>query len=110
MATGHIAVFVTMDTPQNARQLARLIIEARLAACVNISGGVTSVYRWNGAMHEDGEQLLIIKTLASRLEELTDFIRKNHHYELPEVIALPILGGNIPYLAWLGRESAPNHE
>ncbi|MBN1946167.1 MAG: divalent-cation tolerance protein CutA [Bradymonadales bacterium] len=90
-------------TPAAARDLARLLVEEKLAACVNILPGLTSVYRWEGAVCEDGESLLIIKTTAARMEQVTSTILGSHGYEVPEVISLAIEAGegNRRYLDWL---------
>lgn len=79
-------------------------MDARLAACVNRISGVTSWFRWHDRLDEAGESLLLIKTTAERLEALTDRIRELHPYELPEIVAVPVLGGFESYLDWI-RES-----
>ncbi|KAK6147733.1 hypothetical protein DH2020_018645 [Rehmannia glutinosa] len=82
-------------------KLAESIVKERLAACVNRVPGVESVYEWKGEIQTDSEELLIIKTRESLLEALTEHVKANHEYEVPEVIALPITGGNLPYLEWI---------
>ena len=86
-----------------AKLLAHQLVEERLIACANILPGVTSVYRWEGAVCEDNETLLVMKTSAERILELTERIRALHSYEVPEVIALPLVPdeGNPAYLSWL---------
>ena len=93
--------------PDDALRIARVVVEGRLAACVNVVPGVTSVYRWEGAIHEDRESTLLIKTRASLLDELTAAIREAHPYAVPEVIVLPIETGvgNPAYLAWVRDET-----
>ena len=89
--------------PDEARDLAKQLVDERLIACANIVPGVTSVYRWEGKVCEDSESLLVMKTTAEQLAELTDRIRSLHSYEVPEVIALPLAPGegNPDYLRWL---------
>ena len=89
--------------PDEAKPLARQLVEERLIACANILPGVTSVYRWEGAVCEDEEALLVMKTSTERIPELTERIRALHSYEVPEVIALPLETeeGNPTYLRWL---------
>ncbi|XP_077645124.1 protein CutA [Lonchura striata] len=100
------AAFVTCPNVSVATELARALVQQRLAACVNIIPGVTSVYTWQGKLEEDSEVLLMIKTRSSRVPALSDFVRSRHPYEVPEVLALPVAQGNPPYLRWV-RHSVP---
>jgi periplasmic divalent cation tolerance protein len=84
-----------------AESLASQLVDAQLAACVNIVPGVTSVYRWQGAVHKDPELLLVVKTRAALLEALTARVRQLHPYDEPEVLALPAAGGSSSYLRWV---------
>jgi len=86
-----------------AGSLADALVEERLAACVTRLPGATSVYHWEGAVHRDPEVLLIIKTTAGRVANLTARIEALHPYEVPEVLAVPVAGGAERYLAWLGQ-------
>jgi periplasmic divalent cation tolerance protein len=81
-----------------------MLVEQRLAACVNAIGNVTSTYRWQGQVQQDRETLLVIKTTDSRYAAVEQAIRLHSTYELPEVVAIPVQAGSLPYLAWL-RES-----
>jgi periplasmic divalent cation tolerance protein len=94
------------DDP-TAERIARELIGGRLAACVNRLTAVRSTYRWQGAVHDEPETLLIIKTTRSRYEALEMRLKALHPYEVPEIIALPILAGAAPYLAWLAEETRP---
>jgi periplasmic divalent cation tolerance protein len=93
--------------PDRAEEVARAVLERRLAACVNIIPGVTSLYWWQGAICRDGESTLVIKTRADLVTALTEAIREVHPYEVPEVIALPLAPdeGNDAYLRWLVDET-----
>lgn len=100
-------VFCTCPSAQS-KALARTLVEERLVACVNIVPGLTSVYRWEGAVCEDGEDLLVMKTRASLMEKLTPRIIELHPYDVPEVIALPLAEGegNPAYLDWLLQQTS----
>nr|ACI66906.1 CutA homolog precursor [Salmo salar] len=98
----HSAALVTCPNEQVAKDLARGIVEKKLAACVNIVPKITSVYEWQGKIQEDSEVLLMIKTRSSKVASLAEYVRSNHPYEVAGVISLPIEQGNPPYLKWLG--------
>ncbi|KAK3038350.1 hypothetical protein RJ639_031446 [Escallonia herrerae] len=124
-----IVVYVTVPNKEAGKKLAESIVKEKLAACVNrvpgtcpcycthydfcelclkfderyydVGEGIESVYQWQGEIQTDSEELLIIKTRESLLEALTAHVKANHEYEVPEVIALPITGGNLQYLEWI---------
>ncbi|XP_039053238.1 protein CutA, chloroplastic-like isoform X3 [Hibiscus syriacus] len=96
-----IVVYVTVPNREAGKKLAGSIVKEKLAACVNIVPGIESVYEWEGKINSDPEELLIIKTRQSLLEALTEHVKANHEYDVPEVIALPITGGSPRYLNWL---------
>ncbi|XP_032419964.1 protein CutA homolog isoform X1 [Xiphophorus hellerii] len=102
MSGTHSAAFVTCPNDTVAKDLARGIVERKLAACVNIVPAIKSVYEWQGKIEEDNEVLLMIKTRSSRVPALAEYVRSNHPYEVAEVISLPIEQGNPPYLKWIG--------
>ncbi|KAA2254907.1 divalent-cation tolerance protein CutA [Solihabitans fulvus] len=104
--TEHRVVITTTGSAEAAEALARGVVEARLAACVQIVGPVTSVYRWEGAVQTDQEWQCVVKTTAERLDELAAHIRGHHEYELPEVVAIPVVGGLPEYLAWVTEETS----
>jgi periplasmic divalent cation tolerance protein len=101
MEEKYIVVLTTVGTRQFAGDLARSIVDARLAACVQIQS-VESVYRWKEKVCAEPEWLLAIKTTAAKYEELEQHIRANHSYETPEIVRVGIEGGSREYLAWLG--------
>ncbi|HOB18969.1 MAG TPA: divalent-cation tolerance protein CutA [Candidatus Methanoculleus thermohydrogenotrophicum] len=100
----YLVVFCTAPAGE-AEMIAKTLIDARLAACVNVTG-VQSCFRWEGTVSTEPEQLLIIKTQHSLLDQLITRIRGLHSYDLPEIIAIPIVGGYAPYLDWIGEETA----
>lgn len=101
MSDNHVVVITTTDGEDAATALARSVVEARLAACVQVGAPVRSVYRWDGEVREDREWQLWIKTTYDRLDELTEFVETHHTYDTPEVLALPVLAGSPAYLAWI---------
>ncbi|XP_075437044.1 protein CutA isoform X3 [Ascaphus truei] len=96
------AAYVTCPNDKVAKDIARGLVERKLAACVNIIPQITSIYEWKGKIEEDSEVLLMIKTRFSKVSALTEYVRSVHPYEVCEVISLPIEGGNPPYLQWVG--------
>ena len=96
-----LVVLVTAPTAEQAAALARALVEERLAACGNVLPGLRSIYRWEGAVQDEAEALLLLKTTRGRLEALRARVVALHPYEVPEVIALPVEGGHAPYLAWI---------
>lgn len=105
--TGKIVVLSTCGSEEEARRLARALVESRLAACVNLVPGLRSVYRWKDSVEEAEEVLLAIKTSQSLFEEVRSAIERLHSYEVPEVIALPIADGADRYLGWLSGALKP---
>ncbi len=105
--TDKVVVYSTCSSREEATRLARTLVESRLAACVNIVAGIRSVYRWQGAVEEAEECLLIIKSRRELFKPLSEQLARLHSYEVPEAIALSILDGSVSYLEWLERETAP---
>jgi periplasmic divalent cation tolerance protein len=103
------ALLVLTNLPERAaaERLADLLVERRLAACVNILAPCRSVYRWKGAVQRDEEHPLLIKTTAERYAALEEALRAEHPYELPEIIALPVERGLPAYLDWVAEQAAP---
>lgn len=104
----HVAVCVTAPSRAEAEAIGRALVEARLAASVNIVPGVSSFFWWEGALRESDEAMLWAKTRADRIAPLTAKVKALHSYDCPCVIALPITGGNPDYLAWIDTETAEN--
>ena len=99
-------VLCTVPDRESAERIATALVTERLAACVNIVPGITSIYRWKNRIEKDAELLLIIKTHSAVFDTLQDSIRKLHPYELPEVIAVPITDGLPEYLDWISTALA----
>ncbi len=106
-ATEAIVVLVTAPTPERAAEIARALVQERLAACGNVVPGLRSIYRWEGKVQEDEEALLVLKTVRARFEALRERVLALHPYEVPEVIALPIQAGHDAYLRWLADSTRP---
>jgi periplasmic divalent cation tolerance protein len=99
--TGKVVVLVTTGTEEEAHKIAELLLTRRKAACVNIVPKVDSSFWWQGKLDSAQENLLIIKTRASLLSEIIGLVKSIHSYQVPEIIALPIIGGNEDYLKWI---------
>jgi periplasmic divalent cation tolerance protein len=102
-----LLVMSSLPDQAAAQQLARTLVERRLAACVSVLAPCTSVYRWQGNVEETAEVPVLIKTTAARYAELESVLRALHPYELPEIIAVPVLRGLPAYLDWVAGETAP---
>jgi periplasmic divalent cation tolerance protein len=100
-----LQVQTTVDDEQAARRLARSVLDERRAACVQIIGPITSIYRWEGKREESGEWLLLMKTPIDAYESLERTILELHPYDVPEIIALPVLRGSGEYLRWVRSET-----
>jgi periplasmic divalent cation tolerance protein len=96
-----VVVFVTAPTAREARLLAETLVKEKLAACASVLPGLRSVYRWKGKVESASESLLLIKTRRSRLTALTRRVKALHPYEVPEIVACPVVGGNPDYLRWV---------
>ncbi|WP_338696253.1 divalent-cation tolerance protein CutA [Streptomyces sp. Q6] len=105
--SGVLAVLTTTDSREKADALARDAVAARLAACVQIGGPVTSVYRWEGDVESAQEWQVLLKTTEARYAELEGWLTERHDYETPEIVALPVVRGGAGYLAWVHDETSP---
>ena len=102
--TDKIVVLSTCDSEDHATRLARHLVEQRLAACVNILPQVRSIYRWEGKVEDATEWILVIKSRRDLFASLRTEIEKMHSYDVPEIIALPVVEGSEAYLGWLEHE------
>jgi periplasmic divalent cation tolerance protein len=100
-------VYATAGDAIEARRIARIVVEERLAACGNVIGGISSVYWWNGAVREATEAVLILKTTADRLDPLIARVKALHSYDCPCIEALPVTAGNPAFLDWISAETQP---
>ena len=103
-APAYLVVLVTAGSAEEASRIADGLLGQRKAACVNIVSGVRSLFWWQDSLDSTEENLLIIKTRASALNAVITLVRQMHSYDVPEIIALPITGGNPDYLEWIDRE------
>jgi periplasmic divalent cation tolerance protein len=104
---GFIQVTTTTEKRADADGIARMLVERRLAACVQVLGPITSVYRWKGKIETTGEWLCLIKSRAESYSAVERAIRSLHPYEVPEIVAVPLAAGSRDYLDWLRGELAP---
>lgn len=105
MATDHVVALTTTPTEEEGRQLAHKLVEARLAACVQVTSKIQAVYRWKGEIYDEPEWQLWIKTASDKVDDLVAWLPKNHSGEVPELIILPITGGWGTYLDWIIAET-----
>ncbi|MDD4923252.1 MAG: divalent-cation tolerance protein CutA [Dehalococcoidales bacterium] len=101
----YMVVFITTEAGEEAGLISKVLLEQRKAACISIVEGVNSMYWWQGKIDSASESLLIIKTRTSLLEEIIQIVKEIHSNDVPEIIALPIIGGSHDYLDWVGKET-----
>jgi len=106
MHTPYLVVLTTFEKREDAERLARALIEQRHAACVQVLGPMTSIYRWNGKVETAEEVLCLIKTRRALFPQVEETVTKLHPYEVPELIALPVEAGSASYLSWITSETA----
>lgn len=101
MTTGSLVVFVTAPSAKEARTLGRILVEKRLAACVNVFPSLHSIFTWKGKLRKQAEVLMVIKTTGRRYPRLEREVKARHSYTVPEIIAIPIVRGSKAYLDWV---------
>jgi periplasmic divalent cation tolerance protein len=99
--TDLLFLYITCPTKELALSLSECAIHGKMAACANIHGPITSVYPWEGKIQQDTEWVLILKTARTQVDSLTEFIEKEHPYQIPCILQMPIVGGNASYMQWL---------
>ncbi|KAF0177852.1 MAG: periplasmic divalent cation tolerance protein [Nitrospirae bacterium] len=97
----YIVVFITAPNEEEAAKMARVLVEEKLAGCVNIVRSISSIYSWQGKTEDDSEALMICKTKKSLFDALKERVIQLHPYTVPEIVALPIIAGSEKYLDWL---------
>ncbi|MDH3394098.1 MAG: divalent-cation tolerance protein CutA [Desulfobulbaceae bacterium] len=102
--TDCIQVMTTVEERAQAEEIAEALLDAQLAACVQVVGPITSYYRWQGKKEQSAEYLCLIKSRRHLYDELEALIRKSHPYEVPEILAVPVVAGSTSYLDWLAHE------
>ncbi len=102
-----ILVMITAGSEEEGAKIAKALLEARLIACANLIGGVRSLYRWEGKVCDDPEILLLCKTVRHHFSRLSEKVKSIHSYDVPEIIALPLVEGWNPYLEWVEQETTP---
>ena len=100
----NVVIFITTGTDEEADEVAKALLKNRYAACVNIVPKINSLFWWHDKLDSARESLLIVKSKASLLHEIVRLVKEVHSYEIPEIVALPIIGGNPDYLSWIGKE------
>ena len=106
MSHEYVIVLTTLPADADGASFARNLVEERLAACVNLSAPMESIYRWEGTIETESERQLVIKTTRHRVVELWDRVRQLHPYDMPEFLVTPIVDGNDAYLRWVGESTA----
>ena len=101
----YLVVFITTSSYEEARKIADALVSQRKAACVNIVPKVNSLFRWKGKIEDAEESLMVVKTRAELFPDVVSTVKSIHSYDVPEIIALPIVEGNPDYLSWLKEET-----
>ena len=102
-----VIIFITVDSQESANKITQALLEERKAACVNMIPKIESHYSWQGKIESADEIMLIVKTRAALIDDVAKLVKKIHPYIVPEIIAMPIVGGNDDYLKWVEEETKP---
>ena len=106
MSHEYVIVLTTLPADADGAAFARSLVEERLAACVNLSAPMDSIYRWEGTIEMESERQLVIKTSRDRVVALWDRVRELHPYDMPEFLVMPIIDGNDAYLRWVAESTS----
>ena len=99
-----VVLYITVPNREEGLRIGRALVEEKLAACANVIDGLTSIFRWEGAVQEESEALLIAKTDRNLVDAASDLVKLEHSYDCPCVLALPIIGGNQDFIGWISAE------
>jgi periplasmic divalent cation tolerance protein len=110
MTTEHVVVLTTAPSDEEAQKLATELVEARLAACAQVTSPIRAIYRWEGQVWNEAEWQIWIKTAADRVDAIVEWLPAHHSGEVPELIVLPITGGWDRYLDWIIEETRPANQ
>lgn len=102
---GYIVVFVTTSSAEEAQKIARILVDEKLFACVNIVSPIQSIFHWHGELSDECEVLLVAKTKGNLFNDIVKRVKQLHSYTVPEVIAIPIVAGSQDYLNWISEET-----
>ena len=102
-----IVVLITASSTEEAQKLGKELVQTKLAACVNVIPDIISIFNWQDEVCEEGEVLMIVKTSGEKFSALEKTIKQEHSYDVPEIIALPIVAGSKEYLNWIQKETKP---
>jgi periplasmic divalent cation tolerance protein len=103
--TNYIVIYITTGSVNEAKKIGRALVEEKLAACSNIISPIRSIYSWQGKICDDKEALMILKTRKKLFNQIVKRVEKLHSYDVPEIIAMPIIEGSSKYLSWLNEET-----
>ncbi len=105
-----VILYITVPNREEGISIGRALVDENLAACANVIDGLTSIFRWEGAVQEDGEALLIAKTERELVDAASDLVKMEHSYDCPCVVAIPIVGGNQQFIDWIAAETVGTAE
>jgi periplasmic divalent cation tolerance protein len=100
-----VILYITVPTKEEGVRIGRTLVEEKLCACANVIDGLTSIFRWEGQVQEEGEALLVAKTERSLIDAASDLVKLEHSYDCPCVVAIPIVGGNQQFIDWIAAET-----
>lgn len=100
-----VILYITVPNREEGISIGRALVDENLAACANVIDGLTSIFRWEGAVQEEGEALLIAKTESELVDAASDLVKMEHSYDCPCVVAIPIVGGNQQFIDWIAAET-----
>lgn len=101
----HSLIYVTASNSEEAKHLGRILVQAHLVACANVFPTMIPIFWWDGQVQEDTEAVLIAKTRNALVDTVIDTVRRNHSYECPAILAIPVAAGNAPFLDWIDSET-----